>query len=149
MTKDLVLPQNASRFIHHPMPAHVYTVTLGEQTDCVNHGASDPALILAVSDPYVPGYKKNSVKQKRNCDARIFARADAIARDVARSLGADTEVGSIEAGKNADLTVLDRKTPAHAPKADMADRTVCPPDPVYRLRRNSIMAALTSAARSC
>jgi 5-methylthioadenosine/S-adenosylhomocysteine deaminase len=40
---------------------------------------------------------------------------DAITRDAARSVGAQHEIGSIETGKKADLTLLDLNTPSVRP----------------------------------
>src|SRR5258708_39954060 len=40
---------------------------------------------------------------------------DMITRNAARSVGAQAEIGSIEAGKKADLTLVDLNTPAMRP----------------------------------
>jgi 5-methylthioadenosine/S-adenosylhomocysteine deaminase len=48
-------------------------------------------------------------------DPQPQAMLDAITRDAARSVGADSEIGSIEAGKKADLTLLDLNVPSMRP----------------------------------
>jgi 5-methylthioadenosine/S-adenosylhomocysteine deaminase len=48
-------------------------------------------------------------------DPQPQAMLDAITRDAARSVGADAEIGSIEAGKKADLTLLDLNVPSMRP----------------------------------
>jgi 5-methylthioadenosine/S-adenosylhomocysteine deaminase len=49
---------------------------------------------------------------------------DMITRNAARSVGAQDEIGSIEAGKKADLTIIDLNTPAMRPMIRLVSNIV-------------------------
>jgi 5-methylthioadenosine/S-adenosylhomocysteine deaminase len=51
-------------------------------------------------------------------DPQPQAMLDAVTRDAARSVGALDEIGSIEAGKHADLTLIDLRNPSLRPLID-------------------------------
>ncbi len=57
-------------------------------------------------------------------DPQPQAMLDTITRNGARSVGAETEIGSIEAGKKADLTFLDLNTPVMRPLIRLAANIV-------------------------
>jgi 5-methylthioadenosine/S-adenosylhomocysteine deaminase len=61
-------------------------------------------------------HRGGSGRQKEGgVDPQPQAMLDAITRDAARSVGAETEIGSIEVGKKADLTLLDLNVPSMRP----------------------------------
>jgi len=54
-------------------------------------------------------------REEGGVDPQPQTMLDAITRNAARSVGADTEIGSIEVGKKADLTLLDLNAPSMRP----------------------------------
>ena len=108
----LRLGQGISGSFHHPrLIRHGGRVALG----CDSENAGDAIDIFAAARLFA-GLAKDTVGEPMAFSARKALRLATI--DGARALGLDHELGSLEAGKRADVVCVDTTGPAWTPHAD-------------------------------
>ena len=108
----LRLGQGISGSFHHPrLIRHGGRVALG----CDSENAGDAIDIFAAARLFA-GLAKDTVGEPTAFSARQALRLATI--DGARALGLDHELGSLEAGKRADVVIVDTTGPAWTPHAD-------------------------------